>query len=172
MKTTTYLRLSLLIPFVVWGVCLALFAVTNVSPTTGGLVGRSIGILFLFYVFGIIGWLIPYLLLCLILLILSLKNGAETLIKIFALSPLAMALFVVAFVIIILGGSPDPSSLSPDLATPAGEFFGSSAWFAIITLVWGYICVAIGYGIYRLLQALHVIRDTPAPVAPNVTEAA
>lgn len=172
MKTTTYLRLSLLIPFVVWGVCLALFAVTNVSPATGGLVARSILIFFLFYLFGIIGWLIPYLLLCLILLILSLKNGVETLIKIFALSPLAMALFVVVFVIIILGGNPDPSSLSPDLATPAEEFFGSSAWFTIVTLVWGYICVAIGLGMYKLLQAVHVIRDTPALLAPDVTAAA
>ena len=42
MKTTTYLRLSLLIPFVVWGVCVLLFAVTNVPHTTGGVVARSI----------------------------------------------------------------------------------------------------------------------------------
>ena len=172
MKTTTYLRLSLLIPFVVWGVCALVFAVTTVSPDSGGLVARLTIIFFLFYTFGIIGWLFPYLLLTLILLILSLKNRAGTLIKVFALSPLAMALFVVVFVIVILGGSPDPSSLSPDLATSDGEFFGSPVWFTIVTLVWGYICVAIGFGIYRLLQALHVIRDFPTPLAADTAEAA
>jgi hypothetical protein len=171
MKTTTYLRLSLLIPFLVWGVCVLLFAITNATPGTGGLVINSIIILFLFYVFGIIGWLLPYLLLSLLLLILSFKIRVQTLIKVFALSPIAMAVFIVLFVTLVLG-SGDTAAVSPDLATGAGEFFGAPVWFGIVTLVWGYLCVAIGFSIYKLLQRLQIIRDIETRVTPAITEAA
>ena len=170
MKTTIYLRLSLLIPFLVWGICLLLFSVTSLSPDTGGLAMRSVTISILFYLFGIIGWFLPYLVLALILLVLSFLMPARTLIKIFALSPLTMAAFIILFVTIVLRGSPDASTLSPELATDAGAFFGSPAWFGIITLVWGYTCVAIGSGVYKFLQALHVVRETPTPVAAAVPE--
>ena len=169
MKAATYLRLSLLLPFVVWGVCLLIFNITDMTPgTTSGLLVNSVIVLFLFYVFGIIGWFLPYLLLALILVILSFRVRAQTLIKVFALSPMIMAIFIMVFVIAILGDSLTPGTL----AAAGGEFWGSSIWFAIVSLVWGYIAVAIGFGIYRLLQALHVIRDTDPSMAPAVTQAA
>lgn len=31
--------------------------------------------------------------------------------------------------------------------------------FGGVALVWGYVCVGLGLGIYRLLQRLNVIRD-------------
>jgi hypothetical protein len=173
LKTATYLRLSLLIPFVVWGICLLIFAITNIIPgSTSGPVINSVIILFLFYVFGIIGWLLPYLLLALILLILSFWVRAQTLVKIFALSPMIMAIFIMIFVIVMLADSRTPGTLSPDLTGNAGEFLGSPVWFGIVSLVWGYISVAIGFGIYRLLQALQVIRDAETPSAPVAAESA
>lgn len=171
MKTNTYLRLCLLIPFLVWGVCLLLFLVTNVSPDTGGLVLRSIAVSMLFYLFGIIGWFLPYLVLVLILLILSFITPARTLIKIFALSPLMMAVFISLFVLVIMDSSPDASTLAPELATNAGGFLGSPVWFGILALIWGCVCVGIGLGIYKLLQALHVIRDASILVPAAVPEA-
>ena len=98
MRTTTYLRLSLFIPFLVWGICLLLFIlwskVASDTPEPNGphiLTGLILWT-FLFYVFGIIGWFVPYLLLALILLILSFRSRAEVLMKVFAFAPLAMAL--------------------------------------------------------------------------------
>ncbi len=173
MKTATYLRLSLLIPFVVWGICLLIFAITNLAPeTNNGPVVNFLLVLFVFYVFGIIGWLLPYLLLALILLILSFRVGAQTLIKVFALSPVIMAAFIMVFVIGILGDSLTPGTLAPDIDAAGGELWSSPVWFGIVSLVWGYISVAIGFGMYRLLQALPVIRDTETPMAPAVTEPA
>jgi hypothetical protein len=169
MKTTTYLRLSLLIPFVVWGVCLLIFAVTNLAPeTTNGPMLNFFLVLFVFYVFGILGWFLPYVLLSLILLIWSFKGQAQTLVKMFALSPFAMTVIIMIFVSIVLGSGQDPATLSPDLAANA-DFLGSPVWFGIVTLLWGYICVAIGWSVYLLLQRLHIIRDTENWVTPAVT---
>ena len=174
MKTTTYLRLSLLIPFLVWAVCLLFFIIwsridahgpeTNGANIISGLILWSV----LFYVFGIIGWFLPYLLLSLTLLVWSFRSRAQVLIRVFALSPVAMTILIVIFMSILSVGSQDWNMFSSNPATDFENFFGSSLWFAIITLLWGYICVAIGFGIYKLLQRVRIIRDgEPIALAPG-----
>jgi hypothetical protein len=37
------------------------------------------------------------------------------------------------------------------------------------SLIWGYVCVGIGFGIYKLLQHLQIIRDEAIGVAPGPT---
>jgi hypothetical protein len=165
MKTRTYLRLSLLLPFLVWGVCVLFFillsAVAPDGPENSGAV-TLVGLLLLgtlFYVFGIVGWFLPYALLSLLLLSWSFRGRAEVLLKAFALSPFAMAMLIV-FVVNMLSigtGSRDLFSYNP--ADDFENFPGSNLWFAILTLIWGYICVGIGYGLYKLLQRLGFIKD-------------
>jgi hypothetical protein len=76
-KTATYLRFSLLLPFLVWGVCHLFLIAVTASPIDELMSGESTtipGILYLFfafYVLGIVLWFFPYLLLSLILLALS-----------------------------------------------------------------------------------------------------
>ena len=124
---------------------------------------------FLFYVFGIIGWFVPYLLLALILLIWSFRSGAEVLMRVFAFAPVAMAVLILALVNLLSLGSQDLSALRLDATTNIEYFLGVNLGFALLTLLWGYICVGIGFGIYKILQRFEFIKDeamtTPVPLA-------
>ena len=175
MKLTTYLRLSLLIPFLVWGVCLLFFILLGMlEPAGSEIMGSNIvlGLLFwiiLFYVFGIVGWFLPYVLLSLILLILSFRSRAQVLIKVFALSPLFMTILIVILVNLWSIGSENWDMFSYNPSENLENFFGSTLWFALLTLVWGYLCVGIGYGLYKFLQRRGLIKDElltepPTPV--------
>jgi len=160
MKTTTYLRVSLLIPFVIWGICLLLAMAMNTAsldqftPKMPEALSIGIAVFFTAYVLGIIFWILPYALLALILFFSTFISQARMALKVFALSPLAMTLLTLATVILIeLSNS---GSLDQD--------FSSLILLATALLLsWGYICVGIGYGIYRLLQRKGIIRDE-APV--------
>lgn len=165
MKTTTYLRLSLLIPFLVWGLFLLFFIIWSAldpnGPETSGtsVIPGLILWTILFYVFGILGWFLPYLLLSLILLVWSFRSRAEVLMKVLALSPVAMAILIVVFMSMLSIGSQDWNMFSSNSATNFENFFGSPVWFAILALVWGYICVGFGFGIYKLLKQRGIIKD-------------
>lgn len=173
MKTKTYLRLALLIPFLVWVICAAIFAIwSKLLPDGPGFNGSEGPVMIvllplLFYVFGIIGWLIPYLLLAVILFIWSFRSPAQSLMKIFAWSPVAMALFVLVFVNILSGGNASLTEFLANPTTNARDFLGSAALYAGLTLFWGYVCVGIAYGIYKILKQREFIKDEELiPSAP------
>jgi hypothetical protein len=168
MKTTTYLRWSLLIPFVVWGLCLLVFLLISKLPVSDNFmdpiesmsVMDAFSIFLAFYLFGVIVWIFPYLLLALTLFFWSFIGKAQTMIKAFALSPLAMTLLTVAIMIILeLGGNWGAGFDS--------NWGGPSLLFAGVALVWGYICVGIGYGLYRFLKRREIIRDEEVLPAPQ-----
>lgn len=175
MKTTTYLRLSLLIPFLVWAFCaLALFLWSRLEPN-GLRSGSStainvIAMFFLFYVFGILVWFLPYLLVCIILLVWSFKSRAQVLIKVFALAPVGMAFLVLAFVDVLSLIGEDMSTLASKPGPFFEDLFGSNVLFLILTLLWGYVCVGIGYGMYKILQRLEFILDDTVPSAIPLVE--
>ena len=175
MKTTSYLRLSLLIPFLVWASCaLALFLWSRFEPN--GLGSQSptaidvIAMFFLFYVFGILVWFLPYLLVCIILLVWSFKSRAQVLIKVFALAPVGMAFLVLAFVDVLSLIGEDMSTLVSKPRPFFEDLFGSNVLFLILTLLWGYMCVGIGYGTYKILQRLEFIHDDIVPSAMPLIE--
>lgn len=160
MKTNTYLRFSLLIPFVIWGICLLVIIVLD-APSLDQFTselpeGISVGVAVFFtgYVLGIIFWILPYMLLGLILFFSTFISRAQVALKLFALSPLAMTLLTLATVIIMDSGS--SGSIGQD-------FSGLALLVIALVLSWGYISVGIGYGIYRLLQHRGIIRDE-API--------
>ena len=177
MKTGTFLRLSLLVPFLVWGICVLCFIILSaLEPAASELMGSNIilGLIFwmvMFYVFGIIGWFLPYGLLSLILMIWSFKSRAQVLMKVFALSPLAMALLIVIFVSITSIGSGSGDSFSYGTTGNFENVFGSNLWFALLALIWGYICVGIGYGLYKLLQRLGWIKVEAATESVSLPHA-
>jgi hypothetical protein len=49
--------------------------------------------------------------------------------------------------------------LLPDLQTAFQDSVGTGVLFAIITLFWGYICIAMGFGGYKLLQHFGKIKE-------------
>ena len=175
MKTTSYLRLSLLIPFLVWAFCaLALFLWSTFEPDGLGSERLTaigvIAIFFLFYVFGILVWFLPYLLVCIILLVWSFKSRAQVLMKAFALSPFGMTFLVLAFVNMLALNGEDMRGLVSNPGAFAEDLFGSNVLFLILTLLWGYICVGIGYGTYRILQRLEFIHDDTVRSAMPLVE--
>lgn len=175
MRTITFLRLSLLIPFLVWGICVLFFIVWSATDRGGPTANEStiLGIMLwaiLFYVFGIIGWFLPYLLLSLVLLFWSFRSRAEVLRKVFAWSPVAMAVMIVIFLSIISLSTQDWDMFLSNPVASAENFFASPLWFVILTLVWGYICVGIGLGIYEILQRRGLIKDEVIPASLPVPE--
>lgn len=174
MRTTTYLRWSLLIPFVVWGLCLLVFLLlgrlqgsdNSIDPIERMSIMDAVSLFLAFYIFGIIIWVIPYLLLGLILFFWSFIGKAQTMIKAFALSPFAMTLLTVAVLIILELGT-----YSGGVPNSTGRFdstFGSaSLLLAGAAFAWGYICVGIGYALYRLLKRREIIRDEEILTAPQ-----
>jgi hypothetical protein len=165
MKTTMYLRFSLLIPFVVWGICLLVILVMDAAslgkfaPELPEAVSLGVAVFFTAYVLGIIFWIFPYVLLALILFFSTFISQTPMALKLFALSPLAMTLLTLATVIIM--GASSSSSIDQD--------FSGLVWLVVaLVLSWGYICVGIGYGIYRLLERRGTIRDeVPVQISPQ-----
>jgi hypothetical protein len=168
MKLAIYLRLSLLIPLLVWGVCLLFFIIASIPPinefafsesTTTNALFMFIG----FYTFGIVIWFFPYLLLSLILLVLSFIAKAGITMKIFALSPIAMTILTIALLnLVALGTSGDSTMLSNPLVKDQ-DFVSFNLLSLGFSLLWGYICVGIGLGLYKLLRHLRIIRAAESP---------
>jgi phosphate/sulfate permease len=79
--------------------------------------------------------------------------------KLYALSPLVMTLLVLILVNVLTIGNGGWNLLSSNPTANALGILGSNALFAGLTLLWGYICVGIGYGIYKLLQLQGFIKE-------------
>jgi hypothetical protein len=165
MKTTLYLRLSLLIPILVWGVCLLILIVASASPTNdlgpahSMTIPNLIFLFFAFYVFGIIVWVFPYLLLSLILLALRFMAQGQATIKVFALSPIPMTILTMLSVnLLAMEASGDGMILSNPFVKDQ-NFIGFNILALLLSLIWGYICVGMGFGIYKLLKQRHLIKD-------------
>lgn len=165
MKTNTYLRWSLSIPILVWLLCLLFMIpaslVTFQDPTFGP--SDSIwDLLFTLagaYLFGIVLWIVPYLLLSLILFFSSFLGSPRVMITLYALSPLVMTALTLALMNIFLFAFVGISAY-PDMPVSSLQGYTEST-LAVggLSLLWGYICVCIGYGIYKLLKIRGVIRD-------------
>jgi len=165
MKAAIYLRLSLLIPILVWGVCLLFFIIASTSPINEFVSSQSatpantIFVFLGFYTFGIVIWFFPYLLLSLILLAVSFIAKVGITMKIFALSPIAMTILTITLLnLLVLGTSGDSMILSSPLVKDQ-DFISFNLLSLIFSLIWGYICVGIGLGLYKLLQHLRIIRN-------------
>lgn len=174
MKTTIYLRLSLLIPFVVWVIGLLVLMIMSKAPISEVAVSASTtiaGLLFVFlafYVIGILIWIFPYMLLALILFLSSFINRAQVTMRVFVFSPIAMAILTLATLNLLALG-PAGGSTFFSSATEIQDYTDFNLFVAIISLLWGYICVGIGFGVYKILQRLDTIKDVEIEVAPVMT---
>ena len=168
MKTNTYLRLSLLIPILVWLLCLLFMIPASLITFQDPTFGQSnsiLDLLFAFagaYLFGIVLWIVPYLLLSLILFFSSFIGSPRVMITLYALSPLAMTALTLALMNIFLFAYVGVSAF-PDMPISSLQGYTEST-LAVggLSLLWGYICVGLGYGIYKLLKSRGVIRDEQA----------
>jgi hypothetical protein len=173
MKPQTYLRLSLLLPYILWGIALLLVAVFG--GFEGSFVDDEMTIplvlawLVSIYLVGIIFWFIPYTLLAAGLWIWSINKQARTTLRVFAASPLILTVLIIIEISIFTF---DPQSISFLPSAPDFEnFWGFNGIAALLTLAVGYFCVGIGFAIYKLLQKLEIIKEPGTEIQSLAAEA-
>jgi hypothetical protein len=170
MKPQIFLRLMLLLPYALWVIGLAFLLV--LSAGDAGSIPDSVSLLFMLptiYVFGAIFWFVPYTLLALGLLLWSLKKQTRTILRAFVLSPLFLVVLMVLEMTLFSLFFADPAVLlSQNNQT---DLLRLNLLAAGLSLGAGYLCVALGYGVYRLLRHVHVIKEPGTEIPSVMTEA-
>lgn len=154
MKPRTFFGIALLTPYILW-IISALLAYL----LSGLEISSSWNILLMpvmFYAIGILLWFIPYTLLAIGLWIWSRKKSVKTLFRAALVSP-----FLLGFLMIVEGVW---VNLPVDnLSKLANELPGQAAMLGILSLFFGYLCVGIAFGVYKVLQARNRIADESTP---------
>ena len=173
MKPQTYLRLSLLLPYLLWAI---MFSLTQLqegsgesSPPGGATEFLNLGWLTAVYLVGIFLWFLPYTVLALGLFVWSRNRQANAIVRVFALAPLLLAALILLEINIlsIISGGLD-SYLS---GSGLQELMALNGLAIVFTLVAGYFCVGIGFGLYKLLQSLKIIKEAETKPRPVAAEA-
>jgi hypothetical protein len=111
------------------------------------------------YAIGIILWGIPYTLLAIGLLIWSLKKSAPRIAKVFLFSPILLSILLAAETALITLPSNEILATTPD------EFLSYAGLLAALALIFGYALILFAFGIYKALNALHLIQAETEPQA-------
>jgi hypothetical protein len=158
MKPRTYFRLALLFPYILWGVCALVFAILSSLRESSG-TWNIILMPIAFYTIGVILWLVPYTMLAAGMWILSRNKSTTALYKLAMLAPLL--LFALMFIEVVLISLPARS-----VAELTKDLLGQSALVGGLSLVFGYLCVGVAWGVFKFLQAKHLIAgEMPASVS-------
>lgn len=154
MKPQTFFRLALLFPYVLWGICLLVMGlVSNLADKSE--TWQLILTPFAIYALGIFIWFIPFTLLAIGLGLWSRNKSINALSKAGLLSPLLLFPLLAIEAMII--------NLPVDSAAQILEGLQYSAFLGGIGLVFGYFCVGVVFGIFKLLQARQLITQETLP---------
>jgi hypothetical protein len=154
MKPPTYFKLALLFPYILWGIFAIIFLLaSNLDiPEKWNIVLMPM----VFYVFGIILWFIPYTVLAIGMGIWSRNKSTKSLSKSAMLAPVLLAILVSLEAILVNLPSDGVAEFMADAAS-------QSALVGVFSLVFGYVCVGIAAGVYKILRVRNLIREeTPA----------
>lgn len=174
MKPQTYLRLSLLLPYALWAV-LALLASIQGFSGNASLLGEAVeflnvGFLAALFLVGIFFWFVPYTLLALGLLLWSRNKEVKTIVRVFALSPLLLTALILLEVNVLSIVLEDPGVTWT--ASHLRDLMSLNLVAIGLTLGAGYLCVGLGFGLYKLLQQLHIIKEPGTEIQLVIHEAA
>lgn len=152
MKPVTYFRLALLFPYILWVVCALIFLLirTLEIPEAWNIVLMPL----MFYVFGIILWFIPYTILAVGLGRWSRNKSTKSLAASAGLAPIVLSgliSFEAALVTLPADG----------IAKFMEDAISQSALVGIFTLFFGYLCVGVAAGVYKILRLRNVIAQEP-----------
>lgn len=137
-----YYRLALLLPYIIWVICAAILFTTKILTHNNmeWLYLFWLGELFGVIIFSIFFWFVPYTIVIIALLIWSRIGDNRKFIIAINLSPLMLASII--WISLIMTNS----------ASLMGWLF-----LAVISIVTGYIFVAIFHGLHRLLKSRNII---------------
>lgn len=161
MKSQTYFRLALLFPYILWCFCALIFFLVSSReiPEAWNVALMPIS----FYTFGILVWFIPYTILAVGMWIWSRGKSTSTLYKLALLAPILLSALM--FVEVVLVSLPAAS-----VAEFAKDLPGQSALVGGFSLAFGYLCVGIAMGIFKLLQSKNLINEETTLSQPSVSE--
>jgi hypothetical protein len=60
-------------------------------------------------------------------------------------------------------GTSGASTISSNPLVKDQDFISFNMLSLVLSLIWGYICVGIGFGLYKLLRHLRIMRDEKNP---------
>jgi len=159
MKTQTLLRLSLIIPYLLWGISTIVMLVVNSVNTTAidsnSIISTLMYVPFL-YAFGIVIWGIPYTLLAIGLWLWSHGKPVQKAIKVFALAPIMLAILIAIEIFALSINWSDVSAGFYQNSTDFGMSVLAMGGFAI---VFGYLSIGVVAGIYKVLTLLNLIKN-------------
>ena len=161
MKPQTFFRIALLTPYILWGigllVMLPLSAMENELSETWNFILIPVA----FYTIGIILWFLPYTILAIGLGIWSGNKSMSALRNTALTAPILF--FVLMSIEIIIVNLP---------VTTITEFLRAiteqSLAFGVFSLLYGYLCVGIAFGIFKFLQHKNLIAIEPPPSLPEI----
>lgn len=158
MKPKTYFRLTLLFPYLLWCICALTVYILSLQDTSTAWDTALMPVFF--YTFGILLWFVPYTLLAVGLLIWSRNKPTATLRKAAMIAPLLFAVLMLIESTLV--------SLPFDNAADYMETMpGQTALLGGFSLVFGYMCVGIALGFYKLLQTRGLIQEENSSLLPE-----
>jgi hypothetical protein len=154
MKPKTFLGLALLFPYMVWVIC-ALIAFLLSSQDLSATWNTVLAPVF-YYVLGIVVWIAPYTILAIGLGFWSRGKTARQVAKVFAFSPFMLAILLVVMMLLVSInwnnlGAAGLTYLAPDFGILVAAIAG-------LALVYGYFCIGMIVGIYKILKMLKMIK--------------
>jgi hypothetical protein len=108
-----------------------------------------------FFAFGIILWFIPYTVLAIGMWVWSRNQSMRALYKAALIAPLLFLVLMLIEVVLV--------SLPVESITElTKELLGQSAMLGGFSMVFGYLCVGVALGVFKLLKAKNlIVEDTP-----------
>lgn len=160
MKPQTFFRFALLVPYILWGigllVTLSLSAMGDELSETWNFILTPVA----YYTFGIVLWFLPYTILAIGLGVWAKNKSVNSLRNMALTAPFLF--FVLMFIEIIVVNLP-VTSATESMSAIAEQ----SLAIGIISLLYGYLCVGIAFGVFKFLQYKNLLA---IEVPPSLSE--
>ena len=159
MKPQTLLRVSLIIPYLLWGLSAIIVAVVGSSKNSPVDTSPIISMLLyipMLYALGIFIWGIPYTLLAVGLGLWSRNKPTQKIIRVFALSPVMLAILIS---LEIFAFSINWNDLGAGFSQNSTDFGASILGIGALAVVFGYLSIGVVAGIYKVLTLLNLIKN-------------
>jgi hypothetical protein len=151
MKPRTFFGLALLTPYLLWVICVLILILLSLLDTPSDW-GDILVIPFFYFAFGIFLWFIPYNLLAIGMWFWSRGKTTKVLRRLALTSPVLLSLFMVG--VVLWMSFPIESLLELTMEVPS-----QLAVLGGFSLFFGYVCVGIAFGIYKILEAKNLITE-------------
>jgi hypothetical protein len=159
MKPQTLIRLSLIIPYLLWGLSAIIVAVGSSSKNSPFDTSPILSMLLyipMLYALGIFIWGIPYTLLAIGLGLWSRDKPTQKIFRVFALSPVMLAALIS---LEMFAFSVNWNDLGAGISQNSTDFGASILSLGALALIFGYLSIGVVAGIYKVLTLLNLIKN-------------